>query len=330
MRLKLLEVLACPKCGGRLTCEDRPLDSGEIVEGSLRCEGCSASYPIENSIPRFVSRENYADSFGYQWNLFRLEQIDQANGTALSARRFYSETDWKPEELKGKWVLDVGCGAGRFLEVAARAGAEIVGLDISEAVDAARVTAGDMPNVHLVQASALELPLRSDCVDFVYCIGVIQHTPDPVAVMRELPKPLKPGGKLAATIYERRPWTLLNAKYLVRPITRRLRKEKLLGLIRGVMPVLFPLTDILFRIPVLGRVFEFTIPVANYVREKDLDRGQRRQWAILDTFDMLSPYYDQPQTEEVAAAALSSSGLRDVRRLSSAGLNLIGRKSPAT
>ena len=326
MRLKLLDVLVCPGCRGDFVCEAERSDGDEVIEGRLACQGCAAVYPIEEAIPRFVPRENYADSFGYQWNLFRTEQIDQANGTELSARRLWSETGWTPQQLAGRWVLDVGCGAGRFLEAAAKSGADLIGLDISSAIDAAAKTVAGASNVHLVQASALEPPFKAASLDFVYCIGVIQHTPDPQGVMRALPPLLKPGGEVAVTIYERKPWTPLNGKYLVRPLTRRMKKEHLLAAIRGVMPVAFPLTDLAFRIPGLGRAFEFVIPVANYVRERALTRKQRYDWAVLDTFDMLSPYYDQPQTQKEAEAALASAGAGDLRRLNNAGLNIVGRR----
>lgn len=329
MRLKLLEVLACPACKGDLVCDAVRQDSDAVIEGRLTCQGCAAVYPIEESIPRFVPRENYADSFGYQWNLFRTEQIDQTNGTALSAKRLWSETEWSPGQLAGRWVLDVGCGAGRFLEAAAKSGAELIGLDISSAIDAAAKTVANAPHVHLVQASALAPPFKTDSLDFVYCIGVIQHTPDPQGVMRALPPLLKPGGEVAVTIYERKPWTPLNGKYLVRPITRRMKKERLLAAIRGVMPVAFPLTDVLFRIPGLGRAFEFAIPVANYVRETALTRKQRYDWAVLDTFDMLSPAFDQPQTQHEAETALTAAGAGELRRLNNPGLNLVGRRPQA-
>jgi SAM-dependent methyltransferase len=327
VHLKLLDVLACPACGAALRCEADEQDaSGEVIRGRLTCAGCAAIYPIEEAIPRFVPRDNYAASFGYQWNLFRLEQIDKANGTELSARRFFTETGWTADDLKGKWTLDVGCGAGRFLDVAARTDAELIGLDISGAIDAARATLTGRNNVHFVQASALALPFRRDALDFVYCIGVIQHTPDPRGVLKALPTVLKPGGEVAVTIYERKPWTLLNAKYLWRPLTRRMKKEHLLATLRALMPVLFPVTSVLFRLPVLGRGFEFMIPIANYVREKDLTRQQRYDWAILDTFDMLSPYYDQPQTQPATEATLAGGGVENLRRLPNPGLNIVGRK----
>ncbi|HLL73742.1 MAG TPA: methyltransferase domain-containing protein [Pyrinomonadaceae bacterium] len=327
MQLKLLEILACPQCRGDLSCVSRESgEDGGVREGELGCAPCRKVYPVEDGIPRFVPRENYASSFGYQWNRFKLEQIDSANGTNLSEKRFYSETGWSAEGLGGKWVLDAGCGAGRFLDVASRSGAEVVGLDISDAVDAARANLAGRGNAHLVQGSILSPPFKAGAFDACYCIGVIQHTPDPRAALRALPVLLREGGRIAVTIYERKPWTKLNAKYLVRPLTKRLGKERLLRGIRGAMPVLFPLTDVLFRLPVVGRVFVFSIPVANYVGEKSLSRRQRYDWAVLDTFDMLSPQYDQPQTQDEVQAALAEAGVVDIERLPNPGVNVVGRK----
>jgi len=182
MRLKLLDVLACPKCQRSLTCRvDEHGKDGEITAGILSCEGCGQEYPITAGIPRFVALDNYAASFGYQWNRFKSEQIDSVNGTKLSAKRFYSETGWTKEWLQDKWILDAGCGAGRFIDVASDSGAEVVGLDISNAIDAAKANLAGRNNVHFVQASIYEPPFLDAAFDGLYCIGVIQHTPDPPA-----------------------------------------------------------------------------------------------------------------------------------------------------
>ncbi len=328
MQTKLLELLACPTCLGKLTCVAKGTsESGEIETGNLECEQCGKSYPIKGGIPRFVPEDNYAASFGYQWNRFRSQQIDSVNGTEISKKRFYSETGWTPDWLYGKWILDAGCGAGRFLDVASNNDCEVVGIDISNATDAARSTLAGRKNVHLVQASIYELPFRSGAFDGCYSIGVIQHTPEPEKSIRSLPRVLKPDGLIALTIYERRRWTMLNSKYLIRPITRRMSKRAILYSIKCLMPILFAVTDVAFRIPRLGRVFSFAIPVANYVNESELSLRQRYQWALLDTFDMLSPQYDQPQTEKAATAALRAEGVVDIKRLPTGGLNLVGRKA---
>jgi len=323
MKRKLLELLVCPICKGSLTASS---ETDPLVEGELGCTECGRSVPVINGIPRFVEDDNYASSFGYQWNLFRKEQIDTFNGTTLSADRFWSETDWTEEQMSGKWVLDAGCGAGRFLDIASRTKGEIVGVDLSNAIDAAKENLADRENVHFVQASIYELPFQDGSFDYCYSIGVIQHTPDRERALRSLAAKVKAGGQLAVTIYPRKPWTRLYSKYWLRPVTKRMKKETLLGLIRGAMPVVFPVTDVLFRVPVLKKLFMFAIPVANYVHEKQLTREQRYNWAILDTFDMLSPQFDRPMSEDEARRPLEESGLV-VRRTFDHGLCLAGERT---
>jgi SAM-dependent methyltransferase len=328
VRIKLLDVLSCPECRGALDCMVRETAAdGEITAGTLECLNCSKLFPIREGIPRFVETENYSASFGYQWNTFRAEQIDSINGTQLSEKRFYQETGWTRDWLKHKWVLDAGCGAGRFLDAVSKTRAEIVGLDLSNAVDAAAANLPGRKNVHLVQGSIYQLPFRDSVFDACYCIGVVQHTPDPQRTIRTLPRVLRTGGRIAITAYERKPWTRLYSKYWLRPLTTRMKKEKLLSSIQKAMPVLFPLTDVLFRAPLVGRLFSFAIPVANYVTEPALIREQRYNWAILDTFDMLSPQYDLPRTQEEVERALTEAGVNNFRRMSSPGLAIVGEKA---
>jgi SAM-dependent methyltransferase len=199
-------------------------------------------------------------------------------------------------------------------------------MDISNAIDAAKANLAGRNNVHFVQASIYEPPFLDAAFDGLYCIGVIQHTPDPPAALRALPKTLKKAGRIAVTIYERKPWTPLYGKYLIRPLTKLLKDKTLLRAIRGLMPVMFPITEIAFRIPIAGKLFMFTIPVANYVHERDLSVRDRYRWAVLDTFDMLSPRYDQPQTQNEVEAALQSAGVVNLKRLANPGVNVVGER----
>jgi SAM-dependent methyltransferase/uncharacterized protein YbaR (Trm112 family) len=309
MRESLLEILAEPGTGSTLKLDVTRHTRSGIDEGTLTSTETGKAYPIIRGIPRFVEGSVYADSFGMQWNAFRATQLDSKNGAKYSEDRFENETTWAESDLKGKRVLDAGCGAGRFAEIAAARGAELVALDLSSAVEAASETIGRYGHVDVVQASLLELPFRKHCFDFAYSLGVIQHTPAPAAGIASVLSGVKKGGRFAFTIYARRPWSKLNAKYLVRPITKRLPAEVLLKGIEASMPVLFPLTDVMFRLPVVGKLARFTMPVANYVERSDtLTREQRYQECVLDTFDMLSPMYDSPMTWQEVEAAFRSEG----------------------
>lgn len=325
MKTNLLEILACPGCGAELNLHTPSRnDLGEVISGELICSGCGDSFRIVHGIPRFVESHPANSSFGFQWNSFRKEQLDSANGAGLSASRLWSETGWEPNAMQGRKVLDVGCGAGRFLEVAAASGCSVIGVDVSNAIDAAAATVACLENVDLVQADVYRLPFRPGSFDDCYFIGVAQHTPDPSAAIRAIPRVLKPGGRMAVSMYERRPWTLLNGKYLLRPLTKRLNKQVLLGAIKVTMPLLFPLTEVLFRIPKMGRAFTFLIPVANYVHLTTLTWRQRYDLAVLDTFDRLAPQFDHPLTGSEVSSAMSTSGMENLRRLPNSGVNMIG------
>jgi SAM-dependent methyltransferase len=302
MRRRLLEVLVDPGTGEPLKLETGG-DDDPIVEGVL-VSGSGARYPIVDGVPRFTSTQDYSGSFGLQWNRFARVQLDSATGASYSRNRFDRETGWDDDDLSGGWVVDAGCGSGRFTEIAASYGAEVLAVDLSSAVDAAHANLGHLPNVHLVQADIRALPFRPEAVSHLYSLGVLQHTPDPLLTARALVEYLRPGARFAFTIYARRRWTRLYSKYWVRPLTRRIPSAKLLAGIERVMPAAFPLTSALFSVPRLGRLFQFVIPIANYVERRDLPRQVRYDEAILDTFDMLSPAYDSPVTAAEVEAAL--------------------------
>lgn len=314
MREDLLEVLAEPGTGSALDLlvTRRGGDGGdEILDGSLTSRQTGKTFAITNGIPRFVPAENYADSFGMQWNRFRKVQLDSVNGTHMSRDRFTNETGWRLDDLKDKWTLDMGCGAGRFAEVAASGGSRFVGLDISSAVEATRDTLRErFPRAEVVQGDILNPPFRNGGFDYVYCLGVLQHTPDNAGGVRSVVRMTKKGGSFAMTIYGRKPWTKLNTKYLIRPFTKRLPAQALLKGIEKIMPLAFPLTDKLFKVPVVGRVAQFTIPIYNYTSIDALngDEKLRYDFAVLDTFDGLAPAHDHPMTPGEVEQAIRDVG----------------------
>ncbi|WP_447860111.1 hypothetical protein [Nitrospira calida] len=117
MRREIVDLLRCPASGSRLKVEARETQGEEIVSGFLIAEDTGQRYPIVAGIPRFVPPGSYAETFGFQWRTFASTQLDSVSGHPISAERFWRATAWSPGELRGQWVLDVGCGAGRFAEV---------------------------------------------------------------------------------------------------------------------------------------------------------------------------------------------------------------------
>ncbi len=281
----LISYLACPRCK----------QSFHKTDSEAVCRFCEISFPVLDGIPRFVPKENYAKSFGLQWNRFATTQIDSKVGTNRSELRFVNETSWDKEVLKGKLVLDAGCGSGRFSEIALKYGAKLVAVDYSSAVEAARKNLSDQNNL-IIQGDLAALPILSETFDYIYCIGVLQHTSKPDLIIHELLRCLKVGGEITLTFYENSSWHVrLYSKYWIRPITKRLNKLLLLKLISGTSIIWFPITKVLFSLPKpISKVLRFIIPIANYVEFEYNTEIVGRDEAVLDTFDMLSPTYDKP------------------------------------
>jgi len=300
------------------------MQDGRIRAGLLLSADGAQCYPIREFIPRFVSESNYADSFGLQWQRFRQTQLDSFSGWPISAERFWTATAWRPADLRGDWVLDVGCGAGRFAEVALDAGARVVALDYSGAVDACLQNLGQRSNLHVVQADVYALPLAPQSFRFVYSLGVLQHTPDVARAFAALPPMLTPGGRLCVDFYERSWKSALLPKYWLRPFTRRMPKTTLFAWCEQLVPGLLPISRVLSRVPVIGRTLRRVVPVANHEGILPLSPAQLREWALLDTFDWLAPEYDNPQSAPTVRSWLEESGLVDGQVLKAGHLTARG------
>jgi len=229
MRQRLQQLLRCPACASALdTTPFVESSDGEVVDGLLVCS-CGLSYPVVDTIPRmlsdawelfpeFVERyrnrlgrpartdgtsptkisrvsERTRQSFGYQWTTFSAMVCD------------FRENFWNylapatPEFFRGRLGLDAGCGFGRHIYHAASSGAEMVGVDFSQAIDATRQNTKHLPNVHLVQADIYRLPFARETFDFIYSIGVLHHLPDPGRGLRSLSSLLKVDGTLFVWLY---------------------------------------------------------------------------------------------------------------------------------
>jgi SAM-dependent methyltransferase len=298
----LFDIFCCPECHGGLRRD----------EDALVCASCNQSYRVVDGIPRFVPSQNYADNFGLQWQAFRRTQLDSCSGVPISRERFFRYTGWSPHDLKGALVLDIGCGAGRFTEIALSCGARVVAVDYSTAVDACRANHGASPTLTVVQGDLYKLPFKDAAFDFVYCLGVLQHTPDVRRAFLSLPRVVKPGGRLAVDVYAKLPLNALWPKYWLRPLTRRMSPPRLFTVVRRGVDLLYPVSRALGRIPGIGMKLRHALPVVNYEGVYPLSPGQLKEWAVLDTFDMLSPRYDQPQTARTLSEWFAEAPLSDV------------------
>lgn len=203
MKRTLLRYLACPRCGCEFSLEASEQENDHVVSGTLLCGSCGESYPVIGGIPRILPRsksrveKRTADIFGFEWKKFSAHY-------PVFREQFL---DWiypvGSDFFRDKVVLDAGCGMGRHLTLSAEFGAgQVIGVDASEAVEAAYDHTKDMGNVHVIQADIYHLPLKP-VFDYAYSIGVLHHLPQPGEGFMKLAGLLKPGGAVSAWVYGR-------------------------------------------------------------------------------------------------------------------------------
>jgi 2-polyprenyl-3-methyl-5-hydroxy-6-metoxy-1,4-benzoquinol methylase len=319
MKPWLLELLRCPRCPG-----EQPLRRDEAA-GSLGCVHCGTDYPVVRGIPRFVTDgQNYAENFGEQWRAFRTVQIDRLAGHQLSETRFFRDTRWEANWLRGKVILDAGCGAGRFADVMAQHGALVVACDLSSAVEACRETELDPKNrasgrgeIATVQADLLALPFKRGVFDAVHCAGVIQHVSDPERAMLGLPGHVRSGGRIFYNFYEVDPFARFQfAKYLLRRITPNWPYSRLLRMSNWLCRVFFYPSLIMSRIPKV-RFFNRFLPICS-THPSSLSISQQYELTLLDTIDWYGPKFEIRQDHHRVAGLLQRAGATNAQ--SSPGL----------
>lgn len=129
--------------------------------------------------------------------------------------------------LAGKTVLDVGCGGGILSESMARRGATVTGIDMGAApLSVARL--------HLLESGQKvdyrQIPveqLAAECpasFDVVTCLEMLEHVPDPAAVVKACFNLVKPGGQVFFSTINRNPkaytFAILGAEYILRMLPR--------------------------------------------------------------------------------------------------------------
>jgi SAM-dependent methyltransferase len=309
--------LACPDCRRSLQLAEVTARTEErIVEGALECAPCGKRWPILRSIPRFVDRTNYAQSFGEQWDRFPRTLYDSHNGLTLYRDRFFRATRW-PERMDGELICEAGCGPGAFTEIAAATGATVVSFDLSSAVEVDFRENGANPDLLIVQADLLHPPVKPRAFDRLFCFGVLQHTPDPRASFRSLAQLLRPEGLIAVDCYRelstRRWWT---SYYRWRWLTTRMQPALVRLLCRIWVTASWPIVTTLWRLPGDGgrNLARYVFLIRDSFRRKQLKVTPRfeREWAVMQLVDQLTAHYDQPQTVEAVRAWFDEAQLTEI------------------
>src|SRR4051794_10552079 len=253
MKERLLDLLACPTCGGDKLLAYAPKEGGkEGIAGVLSCKKYQREDKEGRGGPRFADigkveqeKAETAKNFGWQWTNFTQED-PKYNAQFLG---------WlqpvKPEFFEGKVVLEGGCGKGRHTKLAAEWGAKnVVGIDLGAGVESAFALTRDHPNAHIVQCDIFKLPLKK-IFDYAFSVGVLHHTPDPKGAFLSLAGKVKKGGHISAWVYgaENNEWI---TKYvnpvregftsqISQPVLYQLSKLPTLGVFLGTKLVYRPI-----------------------------------------------------------------------------------------
>lgn len=224
----------------------------EIMRGILICTQCRAFYPIHQGVPRIykdagkdfslnndmpISLENTINkeekiqaSFSREWDEFDYD--DQTIWLWTVDERIDSFCEEigisSPEELKGKLMIDVGCGSGVLsMELSKRYLIEIIALDISHVVN--KAFHENKSNLcHFIQASVLTLPLAECISDITYSHGVLHHTSDTKRAFKAIAKLTRPSGLLYVWLYgKKKGWNRVRFLFIraARAIISRLPKN---------------------------------------------------------------------------------------------------------
>jgi SAM-dependent methyltransferase len=172
------------------TTHRRPAGSAESIRANRRWwDSAAADYQAEHG--------DFLQDVGFRWCP---EGLDEASARLLG-------------EVAGRRVLEVGCGAAQCGRWLVDHGAEVIALDLSTAqlAYARRLSAATGVDVPLVQADAGRLPLRADSVDLACsAFGAVPFVADSAAVMAEVARVLRPGGRWVFSVTHPIQWCFLD------------------------------------------------------------------------------------------------------------------------
>jgi len=227
MRLDIAKILRCPECAGPLELTAYQQGDGLVEEGALSCAACADWYRIEQGIadllPLSLRRQDRQQAFAERHGLPLRESRGEKSSQKADQVEFFihSSTTYEDEITKSPYfmaldaivfdpwvrgsvvaggkILEIGCGSGRQSLPMAQAGADVLGVDISEEMlRVARAKAareGQLRTANFIVADAENLPLPSESFDGLVMVGALHHMESPERVFGSAAKALRQGGR---------------------------------------------------------------------------------------------------------------------------------------
>jgi SAM-dependent methyltransferase len=216
--------------------------------------------------------------------------------------------------VQGSLGLDAGSGCGPDTASMARRypSVEILSLDISEGVYRTKYATAMLPNVHVIRASVLALPLRPGMCDFGYSFGVLHHTTDPQRGLQEIVRVLKANARVILYLYEDHadnPWKAapLKAVTALRQLTTKLQPR----ILSALCYLLSPLVVVTFSIP--ARMLSRFGPTRALADQMPFNFGTSLFSVHGDLVDRFGAPIEIRYNREGVIALLQTCGLTEIR-----------------
>jgi ubiquinone/menaquinone biosynthesis C-methylase UbiE/uncharacterized protein YbaR (Trm112 family) len=278
----------------------------EVESATISCV-CGKTYPVVGGIPRFLPDDLAADlkkaqeTFSYEWKMFRFGERNWGQDIEHRKGLFLDAMGASPEELRGKLILDAGCGSGLLsMEMAKSFGMEVVALDLAFGIENA-YKKNNNPYVYYLQGSVLALPFRRQAFDRMYCAGVLVACPDTHAGFKAIVPVLAKDGRCFIWVYH--------------PISKQYypteyRKLAVYNWIR---------TRITSRLPIRAQYYLYlsTLPIFFIKQSIEVMLGKRASpltWRekMQAIFDFFSPLYQHRHEPAEVSAWFSEQGFANV------------------
>ncbi len=249
------------------------------------------------------------DEFGEEWMKFYEHDDDLVEKGGIEYFDILSNTMVN----KGSYVLDVGCGTGRWTKYLSDKAGFIEAVDPSNAIFVADKLLGDIKNVRLSQASIETLPFADETFDFVMSIGVLHHIPNTREALNDCVKKVKKGGYFYVYLYynldKRGP--IYKAFFQVSDLIRKvvsLLPGKIKHFVCDVLAIVFYMPFVL-----AGRFFNF-LGYKDLAKRMPLSGYQNRSFFMIrnDALDRFGTRLEQRFSANEVIEMMENAGLTDI------------------
>jgi ubiquinone/menaquinone biosynthesis C-methylase UbiE len=213
MKKELIQILDCPLCQGgqKFIIKQEEGKDGEIYNGELKCPQCDKTYKIFNGVPRMVPEnqkqmKSAQKGFGKLFRLWNSGRFgtEKLYGQSVSEEvlNFFQKLSISGEDLRGKTILDAGCGVGRLTErLSYYSPLMVVGIDIHNSMEQVCTRCKMLSNVYIIEGDLVQIPFREKQFDIIWCEGVLPYIYDHLGAFKQLIRILKPGGLIYIWVY---------------------------------------------------------------------------------------------------------------------------------